>query len=169
MGYNFNSTTHQIDLGGSASKGVLNSTADVDVTAVGNVGAGEDDLITYSLPANSMDANNRAVRIHAWGTLANNANAKTVKMYFGATAILTLAMPTNVAMNWEINATVVRTGASTQDAIASMINPGTPPVVDREITTPAEDTTGAITIKCTGEATANDDIVQEGMVTEFLN
>ncbi len=144
--------------------------ANVDSTAVGNVGLGEDNLITYSLPANSLSSNNKAVRITAWGTTANNGNAKTLKVYFGATAILTHAFPLSLANVWRVQAEVVRTGSNTQDAIATMIRSIMTQVEsDIEFTTPTATDSAAITIKCTGEATANNDIVQEGVAVEFIN
>lgn len=141
--------------------------ANANVTAVGNVGTGEDDLITYSLPALSLLKVGSAVRIRAWGTTANNANAKTLRLYFGV-AVLTTSLTVSQAGFWEINAIVVKNGASTQDANASLIEfPGT--LHDIEQSAPNQTDTAAITIKCTGDATASNDIVQEGLLVEVLN
>lgn len=58
-------------------------------TSAAGVGNGadttDDTLFTYSLPANSLDANGKTVRIHAWGKFAANTNGKTMKSWFGGT------------------------------------------------------------------------------------
>lgn len=153
---------------GSGSSSML-GTANVNTTAVGNVGTGEDDLITYTLPANALSANGKGVRITAWGTGANNVNAKTLKVYFGTQVILTFALTVSQANNWRVMGSVWRTGASTQDWQASLIQAGTASAVDAENGTATQTDTATIAIKCTGEATADNDIVQEGMHVEFIN
>jgi hypothetical protein len=132
--------------------------------AVGNVGTGEDNLKSYTLPANSLIADDRGVRITAWGTKANNADAKTLKLYFGSAAILTHSLGTSAAGNWKIEALVFRTGSSTQDYMADLTGTDT----DQESGTATETDTSTIVIKCTGEATSNNDIVQDGLLVEFI-
>ena len=144
-------------------------TANVNTTAVGNVGAGTDDLMTYSHPANSLSAVGKGVRITAWGTAANNANAKTVTLAYGATTLVSTALTISQAGTWSITAIVIATGGSTQEAFATLNQGGAATLVDVERTTPGETLTGAVTIKCTGTATTTNDIVQEGLVVEMLN
>ena len=151
--------------GQASSIGVAN----VNNTAVGNVGAGEDDLITYPLDANSFSANKRGVRIRAWGTAANNANAKTLKLYFGTQIIVTTSLTVNQVDTWQVEATVWKTGASTQDWQTQLVEAGTATLIDIENGTATQTDTGAITIKCTGEATTNDDILQEGVFIEYIS
>lgn len=143
--------------------GTLNS----NTTAVGNVGTGEDNLISYSLPASVLNTNGHAIRVRAAGTIANNANSKTLKFYFGSTAILTASLPTSVAASWVLEAEIIRTGAATQEANATLIvgNGASYPVVAQA--NPTQTLTSATTIKCTGEATANNDIIQESMRVRF--
>lgn len=142
----------------------VNTKPSINSTAVGNVTTGEDDLMTFSLPANTMRSTGAGIRIVAWGTKANNANAKTLKLYFGTTAIMTTSLGTSAAGNWRITAEVLRTGASTQDWNSAMVGTDT----DIEKGTATETETSAITIKCTGDATATNDIVQEGLIVEVL-
>lgn len=144
--------------------------ANVNTTNVGNVGTGEDNLIVYNaMPANAMSANGKGVEITAWGTNANNANAKTLKLYFGAQVILTTSLTTNQAGFWRITANVIRTGSSTQDYTAQLLQGGTTTLIDVESGTSAITDTANIIIKCTGDATADNDIVQEGLLVKFLN
>lgn len=155
------------------------SVANVNTTAVGNVGAsGPDDLITYSLPANALSANGKGVRVKCWGTTANNANAKTVQFVFG-TVTFAKQLTASVAGRWEFEALVFRTGSSTQDIWVEATNYGGTTVSSTDgatvqnlatFTTGTETDTGIITIKCQSTvSTANDDIVQEGMLVEFIN
>lgn len=140
----------------------------VNVTAVGNVGGGTDDLISYSVPANTLYTNGKTIRVTAWGTTANNANAKTLTLNVGSQAVVSTGLTTNLAGMWRIEALIVRTGASTQDIVASTTQ-GATVIFDQELTAGTQTDTSAITIKCTGAATTNDDIVQEGLLVELLN
>ena len=167
-------------LGTGASAPTLTGVLSTSVTAVGNVGTGEDDLITYSLPANSLASNGQTLRVHAWGTLAGNANAKTLKFYLGSTTgFSTTLVPfaTTTALitgQWMLEALIVRTGNSTQSLVVrfTQLSGGTADirdiVMDRNIVSATETDTAAITVKCTGQATNDNDIVQSGMVVEGL-
>ena len=161
-------TSVQLLMGTSTASTSIIGAANVNTTAVGNVGAGTDDLITYSLPANALSAATKGVRITAWGTTANNANAKTLTLNFGAATLLTNSLQASIAGVWKIVAEVFKTGASTQDAMASLIASGTNDN-DLEFSTPTETDTGAIVIKCTGAATDDNDIVQQGLLVEFIH
>jgi hypothetical protein len=150
------------------------NTPTVTNTAVGNVGTGEDDLISRSLNANTLDVNTRGVRITAWGTTANNSNTKEVKLYFGSVAILTTALTVSQAGKWFIEALVFRVAPSTQDYVAKLNEFGATAQTDMENGTTTETDTAAITIKCTGTVTDggggvnNNDIVNEGLLVEVL-
>ncbi len=146
----------------------LNGVVNANTTAVGNVGAGTDDLISYTLPANSIVTTGRGVRITAWGTGANNANAKTVTLEFGGQTVMTQALTANQVDNWRISSIVLRTGASTQDVFAELLQSGTAVITKQTITAGTQTETAQIIIKCTGTATDNDDIVQEGLLVESL-
>ena len=143
--------------------------AAISTTAVGNVGAGEDDLITYSLPGNTLNTNGRGIQITAWGIGANNANAKTLKLYFGTAVILTTALTASQVDNWHIVAEVVRTSSNNQKVVAQLVQGGTATLVDCEEGTATQTDTGALTIKCTGTATADNDIVHDGLIVKVLN
>jgi hypothetical protein len=167
-------TSGKVSAGMGTGTGVatLIGAANVNVTAVGNVGAGTDDLMTYSLPANSLSANTKGIRITAWGGIVNNANAKTVTINFGSTVMATIVVPINAAAYWSATATVVRSGASAQKFIADLnvanSAAGTT-VINRLSSSSAQTDTAAITIKCTGTAVSNNDITQDGMLIEFIS
>ena len=159
-------------LGSGSAAPLVGGTLNLNNTAVGNVDAGPDDLMTYALPANSMVVNARGVHIKAWGTAANNANAKTLTCYFGTQAILTNSFTISLAETWEVEAWVSRTALSAQDWRATFLgNTGAAGafVYDPELGTATQTETGAITIKCEATTvTTTNDIVQEGMIVEAL-
>jgi hypothetical protein len=148
------------------------TTASRQTTAAGNVGTGEDNLMTYAMPANSFSAATKGVRIKAWGTAANNADTKTLRLYFGTTELYEAALTTNQASFWEFEAIVfsTSTGIDLQDSWVNFNQYGTTAVSDaKTVNGMTQDEESAITIKCTGEATSDNDIVQEGLFVEFLN
>jgi hypothetical protein len=135
---------------------------------VGNVGAGEDNLITYSFPANTLKTDGYHLEIVAWGTLAANANNKTIKMYFGSTVIFdTGAAAANNGV-WSITARVIRAGASAEEAISNFITSNTTYTNTASYTTATETLSSNITIKCTGTGNSDNDIVQNGLIIKVV-
>lgn len=146
----------------------VGGTANVNTTTVGNVGVGEDDLMTYSLPANSLATNGDYIEGKAALTFAANANAKRVRCYFGATKLYDSTSQIQSGGSMEVTWTIVRTGATTQRAIAKDVTDATLFTDDATYTTPAETLSGAVTIKCTGEAVSNDDVQQVIMANKWM-
>lgn len=161
-------TTLGVRAGTGTGRPRIGGTLDINVTAVGNVDAGTDDLMTYALPANSLSANLKAVRVTARGTTANNGNAKTLTFNVGSQTVLTTSLTASIAGQWEILVYIVRTGTGTQDISARLLQ-GATVIIDQEFTAGTQDETAAITLKCTGAATTTNDIVQELMHTEFIS
>jgi len=136
-------------------------------TPVGNVTTGEDDLMSYTLPAGRLDEDDKVIRVRAWGTMANNGNAKTLRPYFGATAVQSVSLTVSTT-RWNLEMTVVRTGAATQAAHARTEHGSAAAnTVAQDVASPTETLSGAVVIKLTGEATATNDIVQSGMIVEL--
>ena len=159
----------KIGLAASEAQPILKSS--ITLAAVANVGAGEDDLITTSIPAAALSEAGKGVRITAWGTTANNANAKTLKVYFGTQVVLTNSLTASIAGVWKSETLVFSTGTDTQDWVSRLATLGAAGVAlnDVEVGTATQDDGAAITIKATGEAVDNNDIVQEGLLVEFFN
>lgn len=156
---------------GSGSYDIVTS-ANVQYTPVGNVGGGEDDLMSYPLPANSFSAAGKTIFLKAWGTGANNINAKTVNLYVGGTQINTAPLVASVAGVWEAELLLICSGSSTQSYYSKFARAnlaGTSDVPLRTQGTGAKTDTADIIIKFTGTATADNDITQNGMIVEFLN
>ena len=140
----------------------------VNAAAVGNVGSGTDDLMTFSLPANTLNRTGKVIRAWGWGTTANNVNAKTLTFNVGSQVVVSTALTASIAGQWETLVTIIRTGANTQDIRARTLQ-GATVIFDQELTAGTQTETAAITLKMTGAATADNDIVQEGMIIEELN
>lgn len=136
-----------------------------DTTAVGNVGAGEDDLITLTLDADTVNEDHDKVLIKAFGTTAANGNNKTIKLYLGSTELTSAAATTPNDQDWILWATVIRTSATSAKAIVEYVsNDSGDNTVDYKAIT--EDFTTDLVVKCTGEGSSDDDIVQEALVVE---
>lgn len=141
----------------------------VNLTSTGNTAdTSEDTLLSYSLPAKTLSAINKGIRIRAWGTTATNADNKTMRLYFGSEVIATATAATS-NKGWTLELEVFKNGASTQVVFGK----GQVDVtnVTPLVTTGAETDTAAITIKVTGQAgTGNaNDIVCKGLIVEMLN
>ncbi|HEV8453361.1 MAG TPA: hypothetical protein VGQ24_00640, partial [Gemmatimonadales bacterium] len=102
----------------------------------------------------------------AWGTFGANANNKRVKFKFGASSLTFFDSGYN-NLTWFVSVLIVRTGATGQEIAGYSLVPTN--VVGTARATGAETLSGAITIQFTGEATADSDILQHGMIVEGLN
>lgn len=156
--------------GTSSGSATVSGVVDTQTTPVGNVGAGEDTLMTYTLPANSLVSTGRGVRYKAIGAIANNINAKTLKFYFGS-QMISVTVPISIAADWIADALIIRTGASAQrySIDVKVVNSATNAMlgfVSQGTLTETE--SGTIVIKATGEATSNNDITQNISLIEYI-
>jgi hypothetical protein len=153
---------------------------EVNTTTVGNVGAGEDDLMSYTIPANTLSRNGQMLRVRALGTFAGADGDRTIKFYFGGSTVgSTFVTPVAVSSGygtWEIEACIIRTGAATQRIgykLSFMYSGGNSSThsTHGSTQTATKDLTTALVIKCTGTSVpaANDDITQVAMIVETLN
>jgi hypothetical protein len=151
--------------GGTATAGT-NGTLSTWIGSAGNVGAGEDILRSYTLPGNTLNADGDALRIKAWGQTGATANTKTIKFYFGATAVQ-LYGSTGSSAHFEVNISVVRTGAATQHYKGISIVTGS--VATNASTTAAETLSGDIVLSFTGESSgaADNDVLLYGFEVEI--
>ena len=141
----------------------------VQYAVVGNVGAGVDNMMTYSLPADALNADGNYVRIQGWGKAASNATAKNLLLKFGAASVIgTLALTASQAGTWYVDAYIFRTGSDTQDFIGTVHEGvGTTLAAGKQAIifgTATEDEDAAITIVFQGEGGADNDVTQEAMV-----
>lgn len=135
-----------------------------NITPIGNVLIGEDNLITYNLPAKSLTQSINNIEIIAFGTFAANANLKRLKLYFGSTVVFdTTALAFN-NRSWSLKSNIIRLNDLSESVITDFSCDTTllPRNSNSLLTT--EDLSSNIIIKCTGEAIANNDIVQNGLI-----
>jgi hypothetical protein len=157
------STGAHLRIGTNSYAGEIGAVTGFNVTSTGNIGIGEDDLHSYTVAANTLSTNGDSLHLTAGGTFAATANNKQLRVKFGATNVFDSgSLVTAVATDWSVVCDVFRTGAATQKAICTFTSDNSMMLPqDVDYTTPAETLTGAVTFRLTGEATANDDIVNE--------
>jgi hypothetical protein len=129
-----------------------------------NVSTGVTDLISYTLPANTLAVDGQKLRITAWGTFANNANTKIINVLFGGFAVDARGS-TQANVAWHLSAVVVRTGASAQIVFGDGFLGGSLNVSTNAL---ASALNAPVTIKVTGQGGASNDITQLGMFVEWL-
>lgn len=143
----------------------LGGTLKVDTTTTGNVGAGEDTLITYTIPAGELSLNGSSIEFRVWGTCAANTNTKDIKVYFGSTVLSDGGVTVLNGVSWSAHGFIVRTGAATQTATCEL-TAGVGVIAQSTTTSPTETLSGTVVFKVTGTSAispADNDIVQNGM------
>lgn len=138
--------------------------AEGTITSTGTVTTAETTLGTATLQAQGFVGALSVIHVIAWGTVANNANAKTLTLYFGA-ASQAFTLQASTANSWKLDAYFVSTGAATQTGTASVIC-GTAAASTGEAytITPTENSQSNIVVKVTGTATTTNDIVSKGFL-----
>ena len=135
-----------------------------NITAVGNVGTGDDTLQTYTVGASQLATDKDIIRVRWFGTGANNGNAKTVRLKWNGSTIVSASLPTSVAVSWHGELVITRTGAATQDCFGTIrYNTATA----NAFATGAATLSGTVAIAATGDATSNNDVVSEVMTVDF--
>lgn len=146
---------------------LANSSTNVTTT----LAATEQDLFNFSIPANTLSANNQYLVLSFYDRNAATGNTKQFRMYFGATL---MGDTTAVASNnnwWFGTCTIWRTGAATQKSVCganNWTNTGSWATAQGgggAIATPAENTAGPITIRLTG----TDGVAAGGSNLEAVN
>lgn len=139
-----------------------------NVTQVGNITTGEDNLMTYAVPAALLAANGDHLKITVAGSFAANANSKQIKVYFGATVLFTTGALLANAGDWVADVEIIRTGATTQLSTVAFHSSNALLLASAAVTTSAETLANSITFKCTGEAVSTDDITQKTFTARLV-
>jgi hypothetical protein len=141
-----------------------------NTTDVGNVGTGEDTLMSFALPANTLSENGRCLRITAGGFYNATADTKTLRFKVGTDSFtLNPGTPAPNGLTWMGEILVVRTSANNQ--LVFMDAFGFDPNTGASQGAATQTDSNVITLKFTGEsATAmSDNIGQQFMFVELLN
>lgn len=134
----------------------------------GNVGAGEDDLFTYVVPASTLDANGDSVEFEYALDFAANANNKRVRAYYGATLIYDSTAVAASGGSMYLRGRVIRTSSIAQQSqVAAFATSASFARVT--VAFPAEATGGASTLRVTAEATADNDIVCYSQLVRWMS
>lgn len=122
-------------------------------------------LATVVIPAGAMGPNGQ-VEIETLWSMPNNANNKTVKIKFGATAVQTIVLTT--VLSAQYRARVSNRGATNSQVAASTAISGLGSIAAAAIT-PAIDTTAAVAITILGTvANAADTITLESYIVKLF-
>jgi hypothetical protein len=115
-----------------------------------------------------------AVRITAYFVMANNANAKTIELMFGASAEVSVAATASINSRIRAEYIVTKTATDVQDSSYQVIE--TTNLFGSSIkgetksdVASAEDDGAIIIIKGRGTGVATNDIIQEFMLVELLD
>lgn len=151
---------------GTASGVVL----DVDTNSVGNIGGGEDDLIVSTIPANTLDVDHKYIHFSASGRFATSVSNKQLRAYFGSTKIFdsgSLAITT--ASDWILEGWIIRISATSEHALVKFESSSSVLLASALYSTPAEDLTTQVVLKCTGAGTSDNDITQTDLIVDVNN
>ena len=125
----------------------------------------EEVLATYTLPAATLAADGKAIRVMASGTTAANGTTKTIRLKLGGTTYATNTVttaPNN--KDWRAEFTIIRSAAATSISVGKFIFDNAHEGIQRTTGTPTWTNTNAIEVTGqNGTANANDIIVS--MVT----
>lgn len=147
-----------------------NRTLSIITTTVGNVGAGIDTLMTFTVPANALAVNGESLEIEAVVQYAVNANNKQVWLKFGATNVYNSGQQPENGGTIIIRARIIRVGTTSQKCY-SVVTTSKMVLVDDYATyvTAAETLSGTVVVQVVAEAVATDDIIQQTLVVRKVS
>ena len=134
-----------------------------EIAPIGNVGAGEDNLMQYTIPNGVLAKDGYYLVIEGSFTTAANANNKTLKAKLGSTTLFDSGA---VALNNKsivVRCVIIRTGAAAESCYVAMNSNDGTLGCSGLFTSATESLASSVVFKFTGEATSNNDIVQKTM------
>lgn len=157
---------NEIALAKQQSTGLLYSKyTDTLTTAVTT----EEVLATYTLPAATIAADGKGIRVIASGTTAANANTKTIRLKLGGTTYATNAVTTAPnASAWEAEFTILRSGAATAVAVGKAVFTATSEGIQRGTGTPTWANANAIEVTGQNGTASAGDITVSMVTIELL-
>ncbi len=154
--------------GTTATLAAAGGVIDVDTTQVGNVGSGEDDLISFTMPASVLGTNGDHLVWRASGSFAANANNKQIKAYLGGTQIFSSGAAAFNGVDWSLEVVAIRIGATTVLCTARWVCNSSSLYAKSEIVSVTTTLSNTTVLKCTGEATSDNDITQKAHVVHWF-
>lgn len=141
---------------------------ETNLTAVGNVGAGEDTLMSYPLAENVLDENEASLEIEMHFSIAANANAKRVRVYWGTAVALDTTALASSGSDLIVRVTIVRIASGSQFRLAESQSTSTLFTDQISQGADSEDEESVIVIKATAEAVADNDVVQRLLRVKYF-
>lgn len=166
------STAGLLDIKAGTSSGVEARVGGVlfkSTTQTASVGTDDYALLTYTVPANTLAVNLDSIRFRAWGSTANNANAKTLRAFWGGLAgdqIFSFGLDASSAEEWVLEGEIYRTGASTGKGFGWFIHDDFREADMNGALAQAH--SGGIDFVIAGNGVSDNDILIEGCTIEFL-
>ena len=127
--------------------------------AVSTSGTGEDNLQSTVIPANLLSTYG-CIKVFASGTVTGSAGNKTIKLYFGATAV-TVFPAAALTGSWQLEARIQNATAGAQSLDWKFTVNGAPATVSGGQSYPLIDTTVDVTVKLTGECANGADTIDQ--------
>lgn len=134
------------------------------LAATANVSTDLTDLVTAVIPAGGMAEVGSAIHVVAWGTVANNANEKSVTLTFGGDT-QAFVLQASVATAWKLDVWIFTSAANVQKGVAHMshglLAANTNDII---LIAATEETSNPITIKVSATGGASNDVLCNGCV-----
>lgn len=142
-----------------------------DLTTTSSGAGSPVNLKSFVAPAGMLATDGQGLRIRAWGTGANNANVKSVRVTVGGNLLTGQNLQISINANWYMELTVYRTSATGADVSEWSQQNGTAQNIVQSLsglTVPNWTTTGVtVQFDCTQVSAA--DVVQEGISIERVD
>lgn len=129
-----------------------------------NTSTTETDMSTMVIGARAFDSPGDSIHVKCWGTVANNANVKTLTFYFGASS-QAFILKASVATAWNLDLWLFASSSGNQEGVATLTHGVIASnQMDNFSLVFTEPTINALTIKTTGTGGATADVLQKGFV-----
>ena len=139
-----------------------------DVSSLGNIGTGQDNLLSFAVPANTIVNTGDTVEFITTIEFAANANNKEVEILFGGVSIFLVSDLFSGSFA-QIVTRIKRTGATTAKVIATWTSSDVLLRADCQYNDSAAITwANANTFQVQGEATATDDIINRELESNVI-
>lgn len=137
-----------------------------NTTSASNAGTTETDLMSYTLPANTLAVTGDSLEIDAGFTFANNANNKTVKLYLNGQFLYTSNTKAHQAGGMQVRVVVARNASNTAKVTVSATSNGSndpfPIAFGNAFSQGSLDFTASQIIKGTGQSgTGSNDVTMQ--------
>ena len=152
---------------GTLSTQALSSTQLKDWYAdVNTVSSIETDLMSFTVAANTLVNNGDKLVFTFSGIFANNANSKTLRIYFGTIGVV-LNSTIQQNIGWSVIGTIIRDSATTYRYTYTQLNINDYPFTMSGNNGTVTNYTGTNTFKITGQGTSSADITGQVGTLEF--